>query len=199
MLDGMDVDKTKLGSWVWVKIVGREGHTTRVITAYQLVRAGKRSLRSAYSQQRRYYKQQGERECPRKLFMRYLITKIKEWISQGDPLIPMLDANKDMKNGNLSRAIGSEPKLKMKDLVRERECTDVLEKWCRGTKHIDGAFATTDVDFWGDRFIPFCFGIRDHRAVLVDITHQSLLEEQVLKVVRPQVRRLQCGLTGPKR
>ena len=53
MVYSMDVDKTNLGRWVWVKLVGKGGHTTRVITAYQLVRAGKNRLRSIYSQHRR--------------------------------------------------------------------------------------------------------------------------------------------------
>ena len=35
-------------------------------------------------------------------------------------MILMLEANDDKKNGNLTRAIRSEPKLKMKDQVRER-------------------------------------------------------------------------------
>ena len=38
----------------------------------------------------------------------------------------------------------------------------------------------------------------DHRSVVVDIPYQYLLVEQVLKVVRPQARRIQCGLTGLK-
>ena len=33
---------------------------------------------------------------------------------------------------------------------------------------------------------------------MVEVLHQSLLGEQVLKVVRPQARKLECGLTGPK-
>ena len=41
MVDSMDVHETKLGLWSWVKLVGKEGHTTRVITAYQPFRAGK--------------------------------------------------------------------------------------------------------------------------------------------------------------
>ena len=44
MVDSMDVKKTKLGRWVWVKMLGKEEHTTRVITAYQPDRAIKKSL-----------------------------------------------------------------------------------------------------------------------------------------------------------
>ena len=37
IVDSMDVDKTKLGQWVWIKMVGKEGHTMRLITDYHLV------------------------------------------------------------------------------------------------------------------------------------------------------------------
>ena len=42
MVDSMDVDETNLGRWIWVELVGKEGHTTMLITAYQKVRAGKK-------------------------------------------------------------------------------------------------------------------------------------------------------------
>ena len=44
MVDSMYVDITKLVIWVWMKLVGKEGHTTRVITAYHPVREGTNSL-----------------------------------------------------------------------------------------------------------------------------------------------------------
>ena len=75
MVDSIDVDK-KIGRWVCVKLVVKDGHTNRVIAVYHPIRVGKNSVHSVYSQQRRYYKQQGEKECPRKLFRRYLITKM---------------------------------------------------------------------------------------------------------------------------
>ena len=54
IVDSTDVVKMKLGLWVWVKLLNKEGHTTRVVTDYQMVRAGKKSFLSVYSQHRRY-------------------------------------------------------------------------------------------------------------------------------------------------
>ena len=48
-------------------------------------------------------------------------------------MILWLDANEDMKNGNLSRAIILETKLKMKDLVRERARKYGPATWFCGT------------------------------------------------------------------
>ena len=111
----------------------------------------------------------------------------------------MLDANDDMENGNLVRAIRSDQKLNMKDLVRERACKDGPATCFCSTNQIDGAFDTPGVECCGARFLPFWYRIDNHRAVVVYIPHQYLLGDQVLKVVRPEVRRLQCGLKGPKR
>ena len=113
-------------------------------------------------------------------------------------MILLLDANEDMKNGNLARSIRSEPKLKIKDLVMERERKEGPDTWFRVTKQIEGAFATPNVDCCGSRVLPFWFSMGGHKAIVVDIPYQSLLVEQVLKVVRPQAKRLQYGLTGPK-
>ena len=93
-------------------------------------------------------------------------------------MILLLEANEYMKNEKPVRAIKSEPKLKMKDLVRERALKDSPYTWFLGAKQIDSAFATLDVDCCGVRFIPFWSGMGDHRAVVVDIPRHSLLGEQ---------------------
>ena len=114
-------------------------------------------------------------------------------------MILLLDANETIKNENLTRSIRSDPKLNMKDPVRERALKDGPATWFRGTKQIDGVFFTPDMDFCGARFIHFWSGMGDHNAVVVDIPHYYLLGEQLLKVIRLEARRLQLGLTGPKR
>ena len=59
---------------------------------------------------------------------------MKEWRAQWDRLILLLDVNENMNNGNLALTIRSEPKLKMKDLVRDRACKDCPDPYFRGTK-----------------------------------------------------------------
>ena len=114
-------------------------------------------------------------------------------------MILLLDTTEDIKNVKLVRAILSEPKLKMKDIVRERAHKDGPDTCFCGTKQIEGTFSTPYMDCCGDRFLPFWSGMRDNKYLVVDIPHQYLLVEQVLKVVLPESRRLQCGFTGPKR
>ena len=100
---------------------------------------------------------------------------MKEWRSQGDRLMLLLEANEDIKNGNLERDIRSETEMITKDLLRERAHKYVPDTWCPSTNNIDGTFATPDMDCCGDRSLLFWSGMGYHRNVLVDITHQSLL------------------------
>ena len=165
---------------------------------YQPVRAGKKVFDRYTYKIGDSYNKRVDKECLKKLFKRYIITKMKEWRSQGDRLILMLDANEDTKNGNLAWAIRSNPKLKMKDLVRERACKDGPSTWFCGTMQINGTFSTPDVDFYGSSLLPFWYSMRYLKAVLVEVPHQYLLGEQVLQVFCPEARRLKCGLTGPK-
>ena len=99
----------------------------------------------------------------------------------------------------LSQAIISELKLNMKDLTRESSRKYGPATWFRGTKWLDGVFVTPDVDYYGSRFIPYWSGMGYNEAAVVEIPHQSLFVQQVLKVVRQQARRIKCGLTGPER
>ena len=193
----MGTDDTGLGRWCWARFRGKDNHTTRVISAYQPCRANKRKLRSVYEQHRRYFRSKRIRGCPRAMFKKDLITAMKEWRAEGDRLILMLDANEDLNRGPLQRKLRSE--LQMRDLIRERSNKAGPKTYFRGSTQIDGAFATPDVDCSGARFLPFWAGIGDHRAVVIDIPLQSLIGEQLLRVVRPPARRLQCSQEAGKR
>ena len=101
---------------------------------------------------------------------------MKGWKPQGDRLILLLDPNEDTNNGNLAVSIIPEPKLKTKNLVKEKARKDGSATRFSGTEQIDGAFSTLYVDCYGERFLPFWSDMGDHKAVVVDIPHQSVLE-----------------------
>ena len=68
----MGADKEGLGRWCWMKLVGQTV-TTRVIVAYQPCSTRKQAIHATMAQQRRYWRLQGDRTCPRKLFRRHLV------------------------------------------------------------------------------------------------------------------------------
>ena len=79
-----------------------------------------------------------------------------------------------------------EPSLRMRDLVRERTRKNGPATWFKGSSQVDGAFATPDLDCCAARFLPFWMRMGDHRAIAIDIPHQLLVGEQLLKVVCPE-------------
>ena len=60
-----------------------------------------------------------------------------------------------------------------------------------GKKHIDGIWATKDIDFRAAIFLPLWSGIVGHRVCVVDITYEFLVGEIILNILRPKVILLQ--------
>ena len=120
------------------------------------------------AQQRRYWKLQGNRQCPRKLFRQHLVEQLTEWRNDNEKLILMLDSNETMASGPLSRLLQG-PELAMVDAIHLRSQSPDPNTFICGRRQIDGAWVTPDVDITAACFLPFFFGVGDHRAIILDI------------------------------
>ena len=98
-----------------MKLVG-ETITTRVNIAYQPCRTRKVAIQATMTQQRRYWKVQEDRQCPRKIFCQHLVEQLTEWRNDNEKLILMLDSNENMASGPLSRLLQG-PELAMVDAI----------------------------------------------------------------------------------
>ncbi len=73
-------DKEGLGRWSWILFGGSEGHTTRLITAYNPCKSGRVNSGTSYQQQRRYFiMNKKDLTCPQMLFRRHLTAAIAKW------------------------------------------------------------------------------------------------------------------------
>ena len=185
------VDSSGLGRWSWMRFEGN-CITTRVIIAYQPCQTRKTSTESTMAQQRRYWRLQGNRKNPRALFVRDLCNSLLQWRNQGEKLLLILDANEDLCCGRLSRALENED-LGMKDIIAQRTGLPGPATFIRGQRQIDGAWATPDLMINAAAFLPFHFGIGDHRPILVDIPISSLVGGEIRRISRPTARRLKCN------
>ncbi len=87
-------DKEGLGRWSWVKLSGANGHSTRIISAYNPCKNKNINLGTTYQQQQRYFiTKKKDLTCPIKLFWKQLITKMIEWRKEGDKLVLFMDCN----------------------------------------------------------------------------------------------------------
>ena len=184
-------DEEGLGRWSWMKFSGK-GATTRIVVAYMPCKTRKQAVQATMAQHRRYWRLQGDRTCPRKLMRIALINQLKEWRSNGEKLIVLIGSNENMAEGPLARML-QDPELDMTDAVGYRSQSQGPATFVRGKRQIDGAWVTPDIDIKRACFLPFFFGVGDHRAILLDIPIYSLLGGDIHKIARPTSRRLTCS------
>ena len=128
----------------------------------------------------------------RHLFRKHLLKQISEWRDNGDRLILLVDGNENLAKDHLGSALRSS--LNMVDLVEERTNMPGPATHKEGSKQIDGAFATRDIECTGARFLSLRDGHGDRRAVVIDITYRSLVGREKLLIEKPQSQRLQFSI-----
>ena len=78
---------------------------TRVVCAYRpCAPTGTDKIFSVYAQQQRFFDEHLEDICPRKAFIRDLFVEMDTWIEQGEQIIVALDANEELRRGEVATA-----------------------------------------------------------------------------------------------
>ena len=68
-----------------------------------------------------------------------------------------------------------QPDLDIRDAIRSQIKIDGPATFADGSKQIDRAWVTPSIDISVAYFLPFFFGVSDHRAILLDITQYLLI------------------------
>ena len=176
-------DEEGLGRWSWMKFTGKTV-VTRIVVAYMPCPTRKQAVQATMAQHKRYWWLQGDTACPRKLMRRALIDKLKEWRGNGEKLILLIASNENMAGGPFAR-IFAHPDLGMIDTVQHRTHLPGPPTFVRGSRQIDGAWVTPDINIQRACFLPFFFGVGDHRAIILDIPIHSILGGDIHKSSRP--------------
>ena len=184
-------DTTGLGRWCWIKLKGATS-TTRIIVAYEACRTRKCAQNATIAQQRRYWRIQGDKRCPRRIFREELVNLITEWREEGDKVVLFIDSNENMEQGQLQRMLQKQ-EIDMKDAIKERSGCIGPSTFVRGSKQIDAVWTTKDIQIRNACFTPFYFGIGDHRGIVIDIPKTSIIGSESKVICRPIARRLRCN------
>ena len=96
-----------------------------------------------------------------------------------------------MENGTLARCLSSID-LQMYDVIKARSGIQGPNTFIRGSRQIDGAWATPDINVKAACFLPFFFGIGDHRGIVLDIPRDQLIGGNSKSIAKPVARRLRC-------
>jgi hypothetical protein len=101
-----------------------------------------------------------------------------------------LDVNADIYLKELGQALTDSNGLNMSEVVGDFTGRPVGPTFFRGTKPIDGVWATKDIQVVNACVMPAGFGVGDHRMFIVDFATQSIVGASPPKVVRVAARRL---------
>ena len=195
-LHGQGTDPSGLGRWVWQVFRGKDGITTRIYTAYRPCLSQVRQLQTVYAQQKRYFrkrKQPGDKDpCPRAVFLADLQVELQARRLAGERLIVMMDANGDVTSGPIHQMAID---LGLRDSILSHNPHPPFPATHRSGSHpIDIIMSSPEISVLNAAFLAGQDSLGDHRTAIVDFCDTSVLGENMLKIVRPQARRLVCGL-----
>lgn len=193
-------DETGLARWTYLEFKGKEGHSTIVLVGYCPCKNRKFDNGTSYSMQRRYFiKRDGREVCPRRMFISDLTKLLKKWKKDGKRLVVMLDANEDIYKKQIGKVLTKEDGLDMVESVMQTTGEKLSATYFRGTKPIDGIWATKDLELAGAGAMPIGFGVGDHRLLYVDVVTESMVGFQPQPIKHPKARRLNSRIPRAKR
>ena len=123
------------------------------------------------------------------MFRNDLLDAIKQWRSQGDRIILMIDANENVLTGQLADSLRAD-EVGMVEAVHSRTPGPGPKTWFRGKESIDGIWISNDLVCKGTSYLPFHADLGDHRPVCIDLTISSVLGTNLPKIVPTKARRL---------
>jgi hypothetical protein len=188
-------DESGLGRLVAMVFEGENGLRTRVVCGYNACYNNKKESKTSYQQQRRYFiTKEKDLTCPRTWFRTDLVEQLEKWRAEGDRLIVCLDVNEDIYKKSIGKALTNPSGLNMNEVVGDFTGEKLGATHFRGSKPIDGIWATKDIGVTGACVMPVGFGVGDHRMFIVDFRLDSMIGTNPPKVVRASSRRLNTKL-----
>ena len=186
------------GRWIWQEF-GQNMHITRIYTLYRVNDGSENAsgTSTAWYQQRCLYEEKGMRVNPRKQVLEDLCNDISPCIEKGQNIILGGDFNESM-------CSKEQMKKKLEDIglynVFEQRLnhTNLPRTHVRGSKAIDHIWVThhilDNISYAG--YSPFAHTWdSDHRGLFIDVHDTILFQENDIKIVYNDFRRLKSTIT----
>jgi hypothetical protein len=117
-------------------------------------------------------------------FCEDLVSQLLRWQQDGDKLIVCLDANEDIYCKSIGKALTDINGLANEEVVGDFKHQRVGATFFRGSKPIDGVWATSDILISNACIMPAGYGIGDHRLFVIDFCTQDIIRSQPPCMVR---------------
>jgi hypothetical protein len=119
-----------------------------------------------------------------------LVSQLQQWREEGDCLIVCLDANKDIYKKSLGKSFTNIDGLAMKEVIGEFTGTPVRATFFRGSKPINGVWATSDITVCNTSIMPVGYSIGDHRLFMIDFASSDIIRNTAPKIIQAASRLL---------
>jgi hypothetical protein len=119
-----------------------------------------------------------------------------KWCEEGDRLVVCLDANEDIYKKSLGKSLTRSNVLRMSEVVGNFTGTKIGPTFFRGSKPIDGIWATPDIVIAHACIMPAGFGVGDHCLFVMDFQEESLVGKAPLRIKRFTSRHLNTKVSS---
>jgi hypothetical protein len=146
-----------------------DGFRTRVVCGYNPCYNKNPNSSTMYQQHWQFFiTQRRDLTCPRTKFMEDLVVHLTRWWKDGDQLIVCLDVNKHIYKKSIGKALTDIEGLAMKEVVGQFTHTPIGSTFFRGSKPIDGVWATSDILVCNAAIVPAGYEIGNHRLFMIN-------------------------------
>ncbi len=105
-----------------------------------------------------------------------------------------MDHNEHVYDGALGKGLSNSTGLNLQEVILQHTGTRTGATFFRGSKPINGLWASSNLKISNTCVMPFGYGVGDHQAFILNITLESLVGENPTKIVRPVSRKLNSRL-----
>jgi hypothetical protein len=134
--------------------------------------------------------------CPLTLFCQHLTAVIWKWRAEGERVELFMDHNEHVYDGALGKVLSDREGLSLSKVILKHTWSQTGTTFFRGSKPIDGLWASSNLDISYACVMPFGYGIGDYCAFVLDIPLESLVGENPVKIVHPASCRSNSRLPG---
>jgi hypothetical protein len=185
-------DPTNLGRWTWIRIQGKEGHTTRIATTYRPWESPGAS--TVFHQQARGLSKKGDHRNPIDALKKDLAAAISEWKEAGDHIIIGMDANEDVRTGDINtlfEGLGLREAILDKHKDKSPPATQN-----RNTKRqpIDGIWVSACISISAGGYLAFGDACpSDHRMLWIEIQYSIAFGQRSPEIAKIKPKRLKTS------
>jgi hypothetical protein len=185
-------DPKRLGRWTWIRIQGKEGHTTRIATAYRPWESPGAS--TVFHQQARGLSKTGDHRNPIDALTQDLADAINEWKEAGDHIIIGMDANEDVRTGDINalfEGLGLREAILDKHKDKSPPATQN-----RNTKRqpIDGIWVSACISISAGGYLAFGDACpSDHRMLWIEIQYSIAFGQKSPEIAKITPKRLKTS------